>query len=196
MNSLIPTVMDELQEMQAQMALLKQKLNNEEIVNDRLLREVTRQRVHRLNRNVWQEGMCVLLVITFGNYAFHQMGCSWWFIGATTVMMLGCFLARLIPHRRVKESEIMQGDLLTVAKQVRRLRQLYKDWVRISIPMVVVWFIWFLVEIYFQHTDSLFIFVFTAIGTAAGGTVGGIIGGRQHKKFIREMDEIIAQIEQ
>lgn len=188
--------MDELQEMQAQMALLKQKLDNEEIVNDRLLREVTRQRVRRLNRNVWQEGVCVLLVITFGNYAFHQMGCSWWFIGATTVMMLACFLLTLIPHRRVKESEIMQGDLLTVAKQVRRLRKIYKDWLRIGIPMVVLWFVWFLVEVYFQHTDSLFIFIFTAIGTAAGGTVGGIIGGRMHRKLVREMDEIIAQIEQ
>lgn len=44
--------MDELQEMQAQMALLKEKLNNEEIVNDQLLRDVTRLRVRRVNRNI------------------------------------------------------------------------------------------------------------------------------------------------
>lgn len=181
--------------MQAQMALLKDKLNKEEIVNDQLLREVTRQRVRRLNRNVWQEGICVLFVISFGNYAFHQLGCSWWFIGATTVMMLVCLLATVIPHRRVQENEIMQGDLLTVAKQVRRLRQIYKDWMRIGIPMVSVWFVWFLVELYFRHTDNLYIFVFTAVGALAGGTVGGIIGGRMHKKFVREMDDIINQIE-
>ena len=67
--------MDELQEMQAQMALLKQKLNNEEIINDRLLREVTRQRVRRLSRMVWIEGICALFVVTFGNYVFYGFGC-------------------------------------------------------------------------------------------------------------------------
>lgn len=187
--------MNELEEMQSQLALLKQKLNKEEIVNDQLLRDVTRQRVRRLNRNVWQEGICVVFVMTFGNFVFRQMGCSWWFIAGTTVMMLICFLATFIPHRRVKESEIMQGDLLTVAKQVRRLRKLYDDWMRIDIPMVSVWFIWFLVELYFQHTDSLFIFLFTAVGTLIGGVVGGSIGWHQHKKYVREMDEIITQIE-
>lgn len=189
------TTMDELQEMQAQMALLKEKLNNEEIVNDQLLRDVTRLRVRRVNRNVWIETICVLFVITVDNGVFHQLGCSWWFIGGTTAMMLACLLATVIPHRRVKEHEIMQGDLLTVAKQVRRLRQAYDDWLKIGIPMALVWVIWLLVELYFQHTDNLPLFVCIAIGILGGGAVGGWIGGRQHKKYVREMDEIIRQIE-
>lgn len=190
------TTMDELQKMQAQMALLKEKLNNEEIVNDQLLRDVTRLRVRRVNRNVWIETICVLFVIIVDNGVFHQLGCSWWFIGGTTAMMLACLLATVIPHRRVKESEIMQGDLLTVAKQVRRLRQAYNDWLKIGIPMALVWVIWLLVELYFQHTDNLPLFVCIAIGILGGGAVGGWIGGRQHKKYVREMDEIIRQIEE
>lgn len=71
---------------------------------------------------VWIEGICNLFVVTFGNYIFYGFGCSWWFIGGTTLMMLVCFWATLLPHRRVKEREIMQGDLLIVSKQVRQLR--------------------------------------------------------------------------
>lgn len=89
----------------------------------------------------------------------------------------------------------MQGDLLTVAKQVRRLRQTYKDWMRIGIPMVLVWVIWLLVELYVQHTDNLPIFISIAVGILVGGAVGGWIGDRQNKKYVREMDEIIRQIE-
>lgn len=187
--------MDELQEMQAQMALLKQKINNEEIVNDRLLREVTRQRTRRLNRAVWIEGVCALFVVIFGNSVFWGLDCSWWFIGGTTVMMIVCFLATLLPFRRVKENEIMQGDLLTVAKQVRRLRQLYKNWIWIGLSMASVWFIWFLAELYIHHTDDLTFVICIAVGAIAGGIAGGIIGNRQNKQYIREMDEIITQIE-
>ena len=80
--------MDELVEMREQMNLLKSKLDKQEIVNDRLLREVTSQRVRRLNRNVWQEGIACLFVITFGSYSFLQLGCSWWFVGFTIAYML------------------------------------------------------------------------------------------------------------
>ncbi len=187
--------MDELQEMQAQMALLKQKLNNEEIINDRLLREVTRQRVQRLSRMVWIEGICALFVVTFGNYIFYGFGCSWWFIGGTTLMMLVCFLATLLPHRRVKEREIMQGDLLTVSKRVRQLRQFYKNWIRIGFSMVAIWLIWFFTELYLHHTDDLTFVISIAVGAIVGGAIGGIIGSLQNKKCIREMDEIIGQIE-
>lgn len=177
------------------MALLKQKLNNEEIVNEQLLRDVTRQRVRRLNRAVWIEGISALFVAVFGNCVFYGLGCSWWFIGGTTLMMLVCFLATLLPFRRVKESEIIQGDLLTVSKQVRRLRQLYRNWIWIGFSMAAIWLMWFFAELYLHHTDDLVFVICIAVGAICGGAVGGIIGSLQNKKYIREMDEIIAQIE-
>ncbi len=186
--------MNELEEMRQQMAVLKDKLEKETIVSDKLLREVTRQKVRRLNRNVWQQGIGAAFVLTFGNWVFYNIGCSWYFIAATSLMMIVCFFATLIPHRRVHQDEIMSGDLLHVAKQVRRLRKVYQDWIKIGIPMIIVWFSWWCWEIY-QNAGSLTLFVPMAGGGIIGGIVGGLIGWSMHKCYLREMDDIIKQIE-
>lgn len=186
--------MEELEEMKAQMALLKQQLEKETIVNDHLLREVTRQKVRHINRNVWQEGIAAAFVITFGSYAFYHLHCSIYFIVFTILMMLACFLATLIPHRWVKIDEIMSGDLLSVAKQVSRLRKLYGDWLRIGIPLVILWGLWFCLEL-FLHQDNWHIALATSVGCICGGIGGGIIGWRMHKRLVLEMDEIVENIE-
>ena len=89
----------------------------------------------------------------------------------------------------------MQGDLLTVSKRVRQLRQFYKNWIRIGFSMVAIWLIWFFTELYLHHTDDLTFVISIAVGAIVGGAIGGIIGSLQNKKCIREMDEIIGQIE-
>lgn len=185
--------MDELEEMRVQLTQLKEQLNNQEIVSDKLLRSVTWQKVNRLNRNVWQEGLAVLFVITFGNYSFYKLGTSWWFMGATTLMMITCFLATFIPHNWIKKADVFSGDLLTVAGQVRKLRKFYKDWVKYGTCMIIPWAIWLAFEIYKASDDSIIAFS-TIIGMLIGGTVGGFIGYARNKKFVSEMDDIINQI--
>ncbi len=186
--------MEELDVMRQQLAVLKEKLEKETIVSDKLLREVTRQKVRRLNRNVWQEGLAVIFVLTFGNWMFYNMGCSWWFIAGTSLMMIVCMLATIIPHSWVRQKEIMSGDLLQVAKQVRRLRKLYQDWIKISIPMIIVWFAWWGWEIY-KSVGNLTISISMITGGLVGGLIGGLFGGWKHKRLLREMDDIINQIE-
>ncbi len=186
--------MEELEVMRQQMAVLKDKLEKETIVSDKLLREVTRQKVRRLNRNVWQQGIAAVFVLTFGNWLFYQTGCSWWFIAGTSLMMVVCMIATIIPHSWVKQEDVMSGDLLQVAKQVRRLRKLYQDWIKIAIPMLVVWFAWWGWELY-TSVGNREIFISMCCGGLVGGIIGGGIGWWKHKRLLREMDEIINQIE-
>ncbi len=187
--------MNELEVMRSQLTILKEKLEKETIVSDKLLREVTRQRVRRLNRNVWQQGFAAIFVLTFGNWMFYKVGCSWWFIAGTSLMMIVCMLATIIPHSWVRQKEIMSGDLLHVAKQVRRLRKLYQDWIKIGIPMLVVWFAWWAWELY-QNVGDQAIFISMCTGGFVGGLIGGLFGWWKHKRYLREMDDIIGQIEE
>ncbi len=187
--------MEELVEMRSQLAILKEKLEQETIISDKLLREVTSQKVRRLNRNVWQECVAVAFVLTFGNWMFYKVGCSWWFIAGTSLMMIVCMFATIIPHRWIKYDEIMSGDLLQVAKQVRRLRKLYQDWIKIGIPMLIVWFAWWAWELY-QNVGERNIFISMCIGGFVGGLIGGLFGWWKHKRLLREMDDIIKQIEE
>ena len=186
--------MDELEQMRATMAQLKEKLDNQTIINDKLMRETMSNKVRRLNNNVWWNGIADLFVIMVGNDVFYKLGLSNWFLLGTTVMMIVCFLATVIPHSRVRQEDVLYGDLKQVALNVKKLKQLYKDWIKIGIPMAGVWFIWFTAELYFV-LDNWKIFLVIVIPMAIGGIAGGLIGNRRNKGLEDTCDQILRQIE-
>ena len=187
--------MDELQEMREQMAALKDKLNKQEMVNDRLIRNVLSQKMKVVNKNAWVSGLSSLFVITFGNFLFYHMGLSVWFLIGTTVMMVFCVAVTWVSHSWVSSNEIAKGDLLKVAKQAHRLQKVYKNWKYIALPMVMVWLAWLVME-YAAEVQDKTMLISMVSGLLVGGLVGGLVGIRQNKKVIRELDEMIAQIEE
>jgi len=187
--------MDELQEMREQLAALKEKLNKQEVVNDRLIRNVLSQKMKVINKQGWFSGLCGLFVISFGNFVFYQMGLSTAFLIGTTLMMAFCCAATWISHSWVNSNEITNGDLLKVAKQARRLQKVYKNWKYIAIPMILVWSIWLGLE-YAAEVKDMTLVISMMSGGVIGGLIGGLIGFRQNKKVVSELDDMIRQIEE
>ena len=187
--------MDELQEMREQLAALKEKLNKQEVVNDRLIRDVLNQKMKVINKNGWFSSIASLFVITFGNFIFYQMGLSTWFLIGTTVMMIFCVAVTWISHSWVNSNEIANGDLLRVAKQAYRLQKAYKNWKYIALPMILAWGVWLGLEYTAIVQDTTIVLV-TMSGGVVGGLIGGIIGFRQNKKVINELDEMIRYIKE
>ena len=187
--------MDELQEMREQMAALKEKLNKQEVVNERLIRDVLSQKMKVINKNGWISGICGSFVITFGNFMFYQMGLSTYFLIGTTVMMLFCIATTWISHSWINSNEIVNGDLLRVAKQAQRLQRVYKNWKYIALPMILVWATWLGLEYAAEVKDTAMVISMMS-GVVIGGLVGGIIGFKQNKKVINELDEMIRHIEE
>ncbi len=192
--------MEELDVMRQQMARLEEQLEKQAIVVDKFLRGDTLKRVHHLNRTVRREGIGAAFMITIGNLAFLEFGCSWWFIASTTLLMIANFLSIFIPHRWVKEDEIISGDLLQVAQQVRCLHKWYKESLKIEIPILLGWIAWGAWEMYQNAGDSLSLDItgvrIMCISVLVGGLIGVLIALRQHKGYMREMDDIINQIEE
>ena len=186
--------MDELQEMREQLAALKEKMNAQEMVNDRLIRDILIKKKKSVDKNIWLVGVCGLFVITFGNYVFYQMGLSTWFLIGTTVLMLASFLLTIIPHNWVKKADIQSGNLLVAAKQARRLRKLYKDWEIISIILVIIWAGWLFAELASAVDDKQLLYTLIG-GCIFGGIIGGIVGLRVSRKTINTLDEMIQDIE-
>jgi len=189
--------MEELEQMREQLTILKQKLDQQEIVSDQLLRKITVERVKRLNRSIWLEGICALFVITIGNLVFDTQNCSIAFQVGTTILMVFCFGATWFSHRNVSKIEISQGSLIEVAKQVTRLRKFYQKWIYFAIPALAIWLGWYAWEVY-QGIDksNLKIWLPMLVGTVIGGIAGGLIGNHQRKKYINEMTTIINDIKE
>ena len=184
----------ELETMRAQIALLKEKLDKETIVSEKLLRDTMRHKARNINANAWISVAASIFVIIWAMVYIPKEGFSWWFAGATVLMMLVCDFFTWKYHKDVN-AKTMSGDLLTVAKVMKRLRDNYKKWLKYSIAMISVWFVWLSIEFCIQLKDWRLAIVMI-IALLIGLAIGGFIGLKMHNSVIRNAEEIISQIEE
>ena len=185
---------NELETMRAQIALLKEKLDKETIVSDKLLRDTMRHKARNINTNAWISVAASIFVMIWAVVYIPKEGFSWWFAGATVLMMLVCDFFTWKYHKDVN-AKTMSGDLLTVAKVMKRLRDNYKKWLKYSIAMISVWFVWLSIE-FCILLDDWRLAVVMIIALLIGLAVGGFIGLKMHNSVIRNAEEIIEQIEE
>lgn len=184
----------ELEEMRAQVALLQQKLNKETIVTDKLLRDTMKRKAHTINANAWISVGASIFVILWALLSLPSEGFSWWFIGATIIMMLVCDFFTWKYHKNVN-SKTMSSDLVTVAKVMKKLRKDYQNWKKYGIAMLIVWFCWLATE-YCIIIDNWKIAAATFIFLLIGVSIGCFIGLRMHNSVINNAEDIIQQIEE
>lgn len=183
----------ELETMRAQIALLKEKLDKETIVSEKLLRDTMRHKARTINTNAWISVAASIFVIIWALAYIPKEGFSWWFAGATVLMMLVCDFFTWKYHKNVN-AKTMSGDLLTVAKVMKQLRDNYKKWLKYSIAMISVWFVWLSIE-FCILLDDWRLAVVMIIALLIGLAIGGFIGLKMHNSVIRNAEEIIQQIE-
>ncbi len=184
----------ELEELRSQMAVLKEKLNREEIVSERLLRQTMKGHVRFINSQAWVSGAACVAVILMMPGLGQEFGLSLWLILYTAAMMLFSMGATIVYHRGVSP-DMMNGNLLQVAKRMRKLKSDYKNWKYIGYPMAAAWFIWFSAEIVLTTAVNRTMAMSLLSGLLVGGIAGVVIGLKMQKKTISTIDEIISQIE-
>lgn len=188
--------MDELQEMKAQMALLNEQLSHEKIVTDRLLRDVTRRQVDKWN-NVARKDCIEAFIVLCGTYVFYLMKFHWWFIGATVVVAIVYVLSALVPLPRIKREAIASGDLLTVARRMRTQRKVYERWISARFILGVGWFIGLIVEMMrWYHCTEPWVYVACSLMWILVAAFAITKERWRYKGYLREMDAVIAQIEE
>lgn len=187
----------ELEQMRSQIGMLKQKLEQQAIVNDTHIRNSMKSKISDLNRTVLGTIFAGIFAVIFAPMTFYIQGCSLLFVIGTAVMLavcLGLTIAQKINLSRM--TDLSQSNLLETAEKLNKTRTHYKEWYRIAIPMLLVWVGWMIYEM----VNTIGIESPTAIGFYCGAGVGlligGIIGSRINRKVVRQANEILAQIEE
>ena len=184
----------EFEEMQQQMATLKNKLNQQEIVNDRLVRRSMRNEVNTITRRYYIIMAIGLFMVPYGYWCFVKLcGLSLLFWIVTSIFMLVCVGATFYTNRKINDPNLMNRNLVEARKKVASAKKFEADWLFFGIPAVVVWLGWFLYEVYQLHGGALTNGIFW--GGCIGGIIGAICGLSINFRTQRQFQDIIDQIE-
>ena len=187
----------ELEQMRTQIGMLKQKLEQQAIVNDTHIRNSMKSKISDLNRTILGTIFAGIFAVIFAPVTFYVQGCSLIFVIATAIMLAVCLGLTIVQKINLGSMmELSQDNLVETARKLSKVRTHYKEWYRIAIPMILVWVGWMIYEM----VNSIGIESPTAIGFYCGAGVGlligGIIGFRINRKVVRQANEILAQIEE
>ena len=187
---------NEFEEMKAQLALLNKKLEQETIVNERLIRRSMKEKASSLRRKAIIESVVSLIMIPYFIWVMPQL------IGLSTgFCMFVCFMLALAIgynyyiHSHFRPDEFVYGDLVKAKKNTLMLKKFYANWLKfIGIPFIIVFLGWFAYEIkqHFQGEELQRVLG----GMAIGLVLGVIIGTYRYLKTQRMADDILTQIEE
>lgn len=187
---------NEFEEMKAQLALLNKKLEQETIVNERLIRRSMKEKASSLRRKAIIESVVSLIGIPYFIWVMPNL------VGLSTGFCLFvCFMLALALgynyyiHSHFRPDEFVYGDLIKARKDTLMLKRFYSNWLKfIGIPFIIVFIGWFAYEVsqHFQGEELQSILG----GMTIGLVLGVIIGSYQYLKTQRMADDILTQIEE
>ncbi len=184
----------ELENMRQQMETLKKKLDQQEIVNDHLIRHSMKKTAGNISRRYYFIMAVCLLMIPYSYWAFVMLnGFSIPFWIFTCIVMLVSFGGTFYNSRKLSDSNMMTNNLLDVRRRMASAKKFDANWLLIGIPLAIVFLGWFMYESYQLHSGAFFNGLFWA--GCIGGIVGAIWGFSLHFKTQRQYQDIIDQIE-
>ena len=185
----------DLESMRQQLGTLKKKLNEQEILNDRVIRRSMRKEVNTITRRYYILIAIGLLMVPYGYWCFVKLGgLSLFFWIITSIFMLICVGATFYNSRKISDPELMSHSLVEARKKVASAKKFESNWLLFGIPAVILWISWFFYEIYqIQGGDFNNGFFW---GGCIGGIIGAFCGIKMHFKTQRQYQDIIDQIEE
>ena len=185
---------NEILEMREQLVTLKKRLENQEIINEKILREAMSKKLSTIHRRAM--GLCAMsfIGIPAALFTMHNLDFSVAFGCVTVALILVGVVAQFLTHYRIGR-DTLAGDLITTYNEVARMKRIYQRWLYFSMPIFVVWLGWGVSEVYTKMTHDVPRFYAIISGACVGMVLGLIFGLRAHRQNVRAAKEIMQQIE-
>ena len=193
MNSTIYS--QELEEMREQVAILKKKLDKQTIISDTHIRNSMTSKKSDMTRTITATIIAGLFAVPYCTWIFFKFGFSPYFIIATDIMLAVCIGITIRQRYTLKNLDFTQGNLVDVAEKLSKVKTHYHEWIKIAIPMLLIWVSWMAYEALTRMEPSPILMGFLS-GAGIGIIIGGFIGHRVNQKIVRKSTEILKQIEE
>ena len=166
---------DEMEQMRQDMSELRSLLSEQKIVNERLMRRAMKSELDKERRVTLQTLLPSLFTLPLFYFMQPLWGLPLWFVWVT----IACLL--------------LAGALLKVAGHIVEYKRLGNNWLKFSIPFLIVWVIGFFYYCGQGMEENM------ANGMLLGGVVGGLAGLACGIYFLmqsrRRLNGVLRQIE-
>ncbi len=197
----------ELEEMRAQMSLLKNRLGQQEVVNDQLLQKAMQQKMGWIHKYVKLEAFVGIpfIILAFG--AMAGKGLISWLLFAFTVVI--CILD-VVADWKINKTQIgdfASDNLLQMGKRLKAMKQARMKQLYYSLPILLLWVVGMAKNFMHNGAQALhpelldpelieIITVSLTVTLVVGVLVGLGLAYYIVRKMQRTNDELISQIDE
>lgn len=194
---------NELEQLREQMQVLREKLDKQHIINDRMVKRSVRSKMSWIKIYVYVEFL-VLPFLALIWWVMKDMFALSWFCYAFLMVMstIDVIWDYRINITSLNLDKVEDNSLMDTLHKLTTMKKMRAKSFFIMMPLVVLWLVWVGVEMW-QHLGTVGESGGVAEATAYGGFAGLIIGIplglfvaiRIYCKMQRTNDELIAQIQ-
>lgn len=190
---------NELEIMRSQMASFKKQLEQQEIINSRIMAESMKKKFSWIKRMIIGEIILIPIFLYLAFAAKYYFDLSWWSV-ATFVILLLCdvWCDYDINMRAIKDSDYSHDNLIDTIEKLVKMKQRRAKQTAIMLTATIVMSIWLLIEIGFHliaiNADTGMWLVLYGGGT--GAFIGVVAAWWIYRKMQKTNDEMIKQIEE
>ena len=183
---------DHMEELKQQFAILTDKLESQEINNERLLRTVMKTKMKSINKYYYWLFFLGLPIMILCFQTFYCKGqVSLLFYVSTVLLAVLDTICGMVINK-MGNNQWQEADLLTARQTLVQMKQRRKKGEIISIPLVIIWLSFFVLEVFRSSANAFMLSTFAVIG----GLLGLGIGLLAYRKMQRTNDELIREIDQ
>ena len=197
-NNNIPQ--NEVVELREQLALFKQRLDQQEIISDRLMRRSMNARISIFTKGSVVADIFGLLMMPLIILALHMAGASWYMVIVIVIAIIAELAYNIVAHRKLNQLFTTDNDMLTVRRGLIKFKRNERLQMLISIPLIILWVFALYWQIGAFSDDPTANGAVFGASIAIGGSIGLLIAFgiylwemRRVNHSIREIDELSAE---
>lgn len=187
---------NELEQMRRQMDVLKEKLSNQEIVNNRLMREAMRHKMSWITKYVWAEVIAIPFLFLIYIILKDMFNWSWWLYAFIMIMIIIDVYCD-IRVNRIRPNFWAECELIDMSRRLVRMNKMRLVQLAVGMVTVLIAFVWAWIDTELPQGYYSEIGRVCAISGCIGLVVGTILGvwvvwkmNKTNKQVIKEIDEI------
>ena len=184
--------MDALNILKEEMAALTRTLDKEQIINDKLMRTVMRQRASWLNTFVLVEFIMLPLLYIIFAVACALFGISQWYAFAFVILVLADSIVDLRTFR-INPKIFSTCSMMEVRKILIKQKKERFIHLCVALPLAIIWLLLFAVAVFNDGKDSSLNYV-SLWGGCIGGLIGSIVVIIIYRKAQKTNDTIVDDI--